>query len=153
MLVRLAFINVHVATSPTCEDNSQPLPPDVFPGAIQKSANCVVKLVKSCVSEGTTFLCLECASLDSLRPPIKIPNQLSPKASIPFSVAFRSFTISLKSGKWDMIPVWKFFFDKQVQKNPAKVPDIFHPCKISVDKHIRKQCFVVLDLLVLLLMF
>ncbi|KAL0239969.1 hypothetical protein GEMRC1_010077 [Eukaryota sp. GEM-RC1] len=91
------------------------------------------------VQQSTTFLCLECASLDPLRPPIKIPNQLSPKASIPFSVAFRSFTISLKSGKWDMIPVWKYFFDKQVQKNPAKVPEIFHPSKISVDKHIRQQ--------------
>ncbi|KAL0232960.1 hypothetical protein GEMRC1_011707 [Eukaryota sp. GEM-RC1] len=38
-----------------------------------------------------------------------------------------------------MLPVWKFFFDKQVQKNPAKVPEIFHPSKISVDKHIRQQ--------------
>ncbi|KAL0246575.1 hypothetical protein GEMRC1_007787 [Eukaryota sp. GEM-RC1] len=38
-----------------------------------------------------------------------------------------------------MIPVWKFFFDKQVQKNPAKVPEILHPSKISVDKHIRQQ--------------
>ncbi|KAL0250927.1 hypothetical protein GEMRC1_000141 [Eukaryota sp. GEM-RC1] len=63
--------NLHVATSPTCEDNSQPLPPDVLPGAIQKICKLCSKTCVSCLSEGTTFLCLECATLDSLRHPIK----------------------------------------------------------------------------------
>ncbi|KAL0211974.1 hypothetical protein RCL1_005600 [Eukaryota sp. TZLM3-RCL] len=59
-------------------------------------------------------ICVDSAFIDTLRPPIKIPVQVSPKASIPLSVAFRSFSLSLINGQWEIKHLWKFFLLKQL---------------------------------------
>ncbi|KAL0221644.1 hypothetical protein RCL1_001498 [Eukaryota sp. TZLM3-RCL] len=51
--------------------------------------------------------CVHCFVKDCYRPPIKIPLQISPKSSIPLSVAFRSFTLSLTSGRWEIGHIWR----------------------------------------------
>ncbi|KAL0220625.1 hypothetical protein RCL1_000479 [Eukaryota sp. TZLM3-RCL] len=57
-------------------------------------------------------ICFDCAFTDTLRHPIKIPVQVSPRASIPLSVAFRSFSLPLTNGKWDIKHLWKFILLK-----------------------------------------
>ncbi|KAL0214944.1 hypothetical protein P9112_007128 [Eukaryota sp. TZLM1-RC] len=68
-------------------------------------------------------------------PICKIPNVLSPKASIPFSVAFRTFSLALKKGEWDIFSIWKFFLEQKSGSRPQKV---FTPKKQPKNKTVRK---------------
>ncbi|KAL0214104.1 hypothetical protein P9112_006288 [Eukaryota sp. TZLM1-RC] len=87
------------------------------------------------ILKNNLYVCHVCSSLDTLRPPCKIPNVLSPKASIPFSVAFRTFSLALKKGEWDVFSIWKFFLEQKSGSRPQKV---FTPKKQPKNKTVRK---------------
>ncbi|KAL0221364.1 hypothetical protein RCL1_001218 [Eukaryota sp. TZLM3-RCL] len=97
----------------------------------------VCNLPLDLLSTSENFFCFNCASKDLLRPPVKIPIQVSPKSSIPLSVAFRSFTLSLSSGNWDIGHVWRYYFDNN--KSKANIAKKFSPTQINKDKVIRNQ--------------
>ncbi|KAL0216963.1 hypothetical protein RCL1_007446 [Eukaryota sp. TZLM3-RCL] len=82
--------------------------------------------------------CVHCFVKDSYRPPIKIPLQISPKSSIPLSVAFRLFTLSLTSGTWEIGHIWSFFYETS-KKKTNNFETKFVPGKLSKDKLILKQ--------------
>ncbi|KAL0206059.1 hypothetical protein P9112_001366 [Eukaryota sp. TZLM1-RC] len=73
------------------------------------------------ILKNNLYVCHVCSSLDTLRPPCKIPNVLSPKASVSFSVAFRTFSLALKKGEWDVFSIWKFFLEQKSGSRPQKV--------------------------------
>ncbi|KAL0245351.1 hypothetical protein GEMRC1_009430 [Eukaryota sp. GEM-RC1] len=62
----------------------------------------------------------------------------SNECSIPFSIAFRSFTLALSLGSWDVLHIWKFFLEKQSQSctRPKKV---CAPKKLPKEKVVRQQ--------------
>ncbi|KAL0220913.1 hypothetical protein RCL1_000767 [Eukaryota sp. TZLM3-RCL] len=86
--------------------------------------------IKSKQSNSINHIC-------GVRPPVKIPIQVSPKSSIPLSVAFRSFTLSLSSGNCDIGHVWRYYFDNNKRK--ANIAKKFSPTQINKDKVIRNQ--------------
>ncbi|KAL0228364.1 hypothetical protein RCL1_004507 [Eukaryota sp. TZLM3-RCL] len=95
----------------------------------------VCNLPLDLLSSSENFFCFNCASKDLLL--VKIPIQVSPKSSIPLSVAFRSFTLSLSSGNWDIGHVWRYYFDNNKRK--ANIAKRFSPTQINKDKVIRNQ--------------
>ncbi|KAL0226259.1 hypothetical protein P9112_013583 [Eukaryota sp. TZLM1-RC] len=56
-------------------------------------------------------------------------------ASVPFSVAFRTFSLALKKGEWDIFSIWKFFLEQKSGSRPQKV---FTPKKQPKNKTVRK---------------
>ncbi|KAL0206153.1 hypothetical protein P9112_001460 [Eukaryota sp. TZLM1-RC] len=80
--------------------------------------------------------CESCKAVDSLRPPIRVPSQVSPLSCIPFSISFRKFTTNLKKGIWDVTPLWKFFLlkDKKLLSSKSK----FRPSVMKKEKIVRK---------------
>ncbi|KAL0244468.1 hypothetical protein GEMRC1_008552 [Eukaryota sp. GEM-RC1] len=128
-----------VTSEVTAEDNVQPLSDNSFTKFGQSNECNFCKTVSaSCLIKNNYLICGDCLSVDTLRPPVKIPNQLSPKGSIPFSIAFRSFTLVLSLGSWDVLHIWKFFLEKQSQSctRPKKV---FAPKKLPKEKVVRQQ--------------
>ncbi|KAL0229305.1 hypothetical protein GEMRC1_013924 [Eukaryota sp. GEM-RC1] len=128
-----------VTSEVTAEDNVQPLSDNSFTKFGQfNECNFCKTVSASCLIKNNYLICGDCLSVDTLRPFVKIPNQLSPKGSIPFSIAFRSFTLALSLGSWDVLHIWKFFLEKQSQScnRPKKV---FAPKKLPKDKVVRQQ--------------
>ncbi|KAL0206161.1 hypothetical protein P9112_001468 [Eukaryota sp. TZLM1-RC] len=89
-------------------------------GQIDNCAICNEKAERY-ILKNNLYVCHVCSSLDTLRPPCKIPNVLSPKASVSFSVAFRTFSLALKKGEWDVFSFWKFFLEQKSGSRPQKV--------------------------------
>ncbi|KAL0215547.1 hypothetical protein P9112_007731 [Eukaryota sp. TZLM1-RC] len=80
--------------------------------------------------------CESCKAVDSLRPPIRVPSQVSPLSYIPISISFPKFTTNLKKGIWDVTPLWKLFLlkDKKLLSSKSK----FRPSVMKKEKIVRK---------------
>ncbi|KAL0206408.1 hypothetical protein P9112_001715 [Eukaryota sp. TZLM1-RC] len=81
--------------------------------------------------------CESSKAVDSLRPPIRVPSQVSPVSCIPFSISFRKFTINLKKGVWDVTPLWKFFLIQKITIIETKISSFYH----EKEKIVRKLSF------------
>ncbi|KAL0209545.1 hypothetical protein RCL1_008383 [Eukaryota sp. TZLM3-RCL] len=65
------------------------------------------------IANGRPLLfCRTCKAVDPLRPPVRIPVEVSPSSSIPLSLEVRSFTTK-RNNKWDISSFWKFFTKKK----------------------------------------
>ncbi|KAL0216155.1 hypothetical protein P9112_008339 [Eukaryota sp. TZLM1-RC] len=90
------------------------------------------------VNQGRPVLfCRSCKAQDTLRPPVKIPVEVSPASSIPLSIELRSFTSKLKKNEWDVSSFWKFFAKKKsfVNKNA-----VYKQNPIPKVQQLRKLC-------------
>ncbi|KAL0216305.1 hypothetical protein P9112_008489 [Eukaryota sp. TZLM1-RC] len=58
------------------------------------------------------LFCTNCKAVDTVRPPIRIPVEISPASTIPFSMEMRNFTSELKNNKWNISSFWKYFARK-----------------------------------------
>ncbi|KAL0214021.1 hypothetical protein P9112_006205 [Eukaryota sp. TZLM1-RC] len=82
------------------------------------------------------LFCTNCKAVDTVRPPIRIPVEISPASTIPFSMEMRNFTSELKNNKWNISSFWKYFARKN--KNCSKKK--FGNRKIVKSKICRKLC-------------
>ncbi|KAL0226313.1 hypothetical protein P9112_013637 [Eukaryota sp. TZLM1-RC] len=82
------------------------------------------------------LFCTNCKAVDTVRPPIRIPVEISPASTIPFSMEMRNFTSELKNNKWNISSFWKYF----ARKNKNCFKKKFGNRKIVKSKICRKLC-------------
>ncbi|KAL0214992.1 hypothetical protein P9112_007176 [Eukaryota sp. TZLM1-RC] len=82
------------------------------------------------------LFCTNCKAVDTVRPPIRIPVEISPAITIPFSMEMRNFTSELKNNKWNISSFWKYF----ARKNKNCFKKKFGNRKIVKSKICRKLC-------------
>ncbi|KAL0207297.1 hypothetical protein P9112_011925 [Eukaryota sp. TZLM1-RC] len=82
------------------------------------------------------LFCTNCKAVDTVRPPIQIPVEISPASTIPFSMEMRNFTSELKNNKWNISCFWKYF----ARKNKNYFKKKFRKTKIVNSKICRKFC-------------
>ncbi|KAL0224396.1 hypothetical protein P9112_003786 [Eukaryota sp. TZLM1-RC] len=82
------------------------------------------------------LFCTHCEAVDTVRPPIRIPVEISPASTIPFSMEMRNFTSELKNNKWNISSFWKYF----ARKNKNCFKKKFGNRKIVKSKICRKLC-------------
>ncbi|KAL0208303.1 hypothetical protein P9112_010890 [Eukaryota sp. TZLM1-RC] len=82
------------------------------------------------------LFCTNCKAVDTVRPPIRIPVEISPASTIPFSMEMRNFTSELKNNKWNISSFWKYF----ARKNKNCFKKKFGNRKIVKSKICQKLC-------------
>ncbi|KAL0210243.1 hypothetical protein P9112_010327 [Eukaryota sp. TZLM1-RC] len=82
------------------------------------------------------LFCTNYKAVDTVRPPIRIPVEISPASTIPFSMEMRNFTSELKNNKWNISSFWKYF----ARKNKNCFKKKFGNRKIVKSKICRKLC-------------
>ncbi|KAL0222718.1 hypothetical protein P9112_002108 [Eukaryota sp. TZLM1-RC] len=82
------------------------------------------------------LFCTNCKAVDTVRPPIRIPVEISPASTIPFSMEMRNFTSELKNNKWNISSFWKYFARKNKNCFKKKIGNR----KIVKSKICRKLC-------------
>ncbi|KAL0219404.1 hypothetical protein P9112_005057 [Eukaryota sp. TZLM1-RC] len=82
------------------------------------------------------LFCTNCKAVDTVRPLIRIPVEISPASTIPFSMEMRNFTSESKNNKWNISSFWKYF----ARKNKNCFKKKFGNRKIVKSKICRKLC-------------
>ncbi|KAL0240132.1 hypothetical protein GEMRC1_010239 [Eukaryota sp. GEM-RC1] len=131
--------NLAVTSEVTAKHNLPPLSDNSFTNFGQSNECNFCKTVSAfSLIKNNYLISGDCLSADTLRTLVKIPNQLSPKGCIPFSIAFRSFILALSPGSWDVLHIWKFFLEKQSQSS-TRPKKVFAPKKLPNEKDVCQQ--------------